>query len=74
MLPSHLWQRYCKLVCGIKLLHQRIITEKDLKYAHELLMQWVYDFELLYYQWKVNQLHLMRPCIHAVVHAARESF
>ncbi|KIL55864.1 hypothetical protein M378DRAFT_90191, partial [Amanita muscaria Koide BX008] len=74
VLPSHLWQHYCKLVCGIRLLHQRVITEDELKRAHDLLTQWEYDFELLYYQRKVNRLHLVRPCIHAVVHAARETY
>ena len=61
VLPSHLWQHYCKLVCGIRLLHQRVITEEDLKIAHNLLTQWEHDFELLYYQRKVDRLHLVRP-------------
>lgn len=74
VLPSNLWQHYCKLICGIRLLHQRVIVEEDLKNAHCLLMQWEHDFELLYYQRKVNRLHLVCPCIHAVVHAARETF
>jgi hypothetical protein len=74
VLPSHLWQHYCKLVCRIRLLHQRVITEDELKRAHDLLTQWEYDFELFYYQQKVDRLHLVRPCIHAVVHAARETY
>ena len=74
VLPNHLWKHYCKLVCGIRLLHQRVITEDELKRAHNLLTQWEYDFELLYYQRKVNRLYLVRPCIHAVVHLARETF
>ncbi|KIL54866.1 hypothetical protein M378DRAFT_30089, partial [Amanita muscaria Koide BX008] len=73
VLPNHLWQHYCRLVCGIRLLHQRTITEEELQRAHNLLTKWEIDFELLYYQRQVDRLHLVRPCLHAVVHAARET-
>lgn len=73
VLPGYLWQHYCKLVCGIRLLHQRSITEEELKRAHNLLTEWEINFELFYYQRWANRLHLIRPCLHAVVHAARET-
>jgi hypothetical protein len=38
-----------------------------------LLMEWEINFELLYYQQQVDRLHLVCPCLHAVVHAARET-
>ncbi|KIL54984.1 hypothetical protein M378DRAFT_18358 [Amanita muscaria Koide BX008] len=41
VLPHHLWQHYCRLVCGIRLLHQRVITEEELQRAHNLLTQCV---------------------------------
>jgi hypothetical protein len=73
ILPYHLWTHFCKLVCGIRLIHQRRITENDVKRAHHMLTEWVYGYENLYYGRDVNRLHLVRPCVHAVIHAAQET-
>ena len=73
VLPHHLWKHYCRLVCGIRLLYQRVITEEELRRAHDLLTQWEIDFENLYYQRRVDRLHLVRPCLHALLHVAPET-
>ncbi|TFK66327.1 hypothetical protein BDN72DRAFT_772154 [Pluteus cervinus] len=39
-----------------------------------MLTEWEKDYELLYYQRRTEWLHLVRPCVHAITHAARETF
>ena len=73
ILPYRLWTHFCKLVCGIRLVHQRRITENDVKRAHQMLTEWAYEYELFYYGRDANRLHLVRPCTHAVIHAAQET-
>ncbi|KIL59914.1 hypothetical protein M378DRAFT_84447, partial [Amanita muscaria Koide BX008] len=57
----------------IRLLHQRRITGQQIKRAHELLLDWEYEFEVKYYARLEERLHLIRPCVHAVIHLARET-
>jgi hypothetical protein len=73
ILPHHLWTHFCKLVCGVRLVHQRRITYQQAVRAHDLLNQWEYEFELKYYARDERRLHLVRPSIHAVIHLARET-
>jgi hypothetical protein len=73
ILPNHLWTHFCKLVCGIRAIFQRRITNEQVQVAHEMLNQWEKEFEEKYYAQEVSRLHLVRPCVHAVTHAARET-
>lgn len=41
--------------------------------AHQYLNEWELEFEVFYYQRQVSHQHLVRPCIHAVLHLARET-
>lgn len=72
VLPKKYWQNFCKLVYGIRILHQRKISLKLLKAAHQALIDFVLEFEALYYQRRVNRIHFVRPCIHTLIHAAPE--
>lgn len=73
VLPHHLWLHLCKLICAVRLLHQRRITGAQIKRAHKLLLEWEDEFELKYYARREDRLHLVRPCIHALMHLARET-
>ncbi|KIL54615.1 hypothetical protein M378DRAFT_134374 [Amanita muscaria Koide BX008] len=73
VLPHHLWTHFCKLVCGIRLVHQRRITYQQAVRAHNILNEWEYEFELKYYARDERRLHLVRPSVHAVIHLARET-
>ncbi|KDQ52675.1 hypothetical protein JAAARDRAFT_198028 [Jaapia argillacea MUCL 33604] len=72
ILPEKYWRHYCKLVFAIRLLHQRRITASELRHAHTLLIEFVRDFELLYYQRREDRLHFCRQSIHALTHLAPE--
>ena len=63
---------YCKLVAGVRLLHQHLITKQQLVHGHTLLLQFVTEFEELYYQCKASRLHFCRQSIHALLHIGPE--
>lgn len=73
VLPHHLWHHFCKLVCSVRLVHQRRITYQQAVRAHHILNEWETEFELKYYARDERRLHLVRPSVHAVVHLARET-
>ncbi|OBZ71428.1 hypothetical protein A0H81_08373 [Grifola frondosa] len=72
-LPRTYWRNYCKLVHGIHLIHQPKITADQLREAHKLLIEFVEEFEILYYQRNVDRLHFVRQSIHALTHLSPES-
>lgn len=72
ILPSKYWKNYCKLVHGVRVLIQRRISGAQLRGAHSHLIQFVEEFENLYYQRRVDRMHFCRPCIHTLLHACTE--
>lgn len=68
ILPRQYWMNFCKLVRGIRLLHQRSISSSQLIEGHQLLVQFVLEFEELYYQRKASRIHFCRQSIHALLH------
>jgi hypothetical protein len=72
ILPDKYWQNLCKLVRGIRLIQQRSITKAQLLEAHGLLVQFVLEFEELYYQRKAYRLHFCRQSVHALLHLVPE--
>ena len=74
ILPEPYYSHFCRLVQAARIIHQRAISEEQLLVVHELLLQWVIDFELLYYQRNPDRLHFVRPCVHSLTHLARETY
>ncbi|KII89767.1 hypothetical protein PLICRDRAFT_564772 [Plicaturopsis crispa FD-325 SS-3] len=72
VLPEKYWKNFCRLVWGVRLIHQRSITAQELGWAHKALMEFCEEFELLYYQRRTDRLHFVRPCIHTTSHLAPE--
>jgi hypothetical protein len=73
ILPDKYWRNYCKLVFGIRIIHQYTIETTDLCQAHQALVEFAVEFEQLYYRRQVNRLHFVRPSIHGVLHLAPEA-
>ena len=73
ILPEKYWRHFCKLVFGIRILHQRRIMSQQLRQAHTALIAFVNEFELLYYQRKSSRLHFVRQSIHLLIHIAPET-
>lgn len=72
ILPDKYWRHFCKLVKAIRLLHQRRIIREQLRQAHQLLVQFVEEFELIYYQRRADRIHFCRQSLHALLHIAPE--
>ncbi|KAF8870455.1 hypothetical protein BD779DRAFT_1455409 [Infundibulicybe gibba] len=72
ILPQRYWQNFCKLVYGIRLLHQRNISRAQLQDAHKAIKNFYYEFESIYGQRRVDRLHFIRPFLHALLHIASE--
>jgi hypothetical protein len=72
ILPEMYWENFCKLVYGIRIIHQHEIATCDLRQAHEALIGFVTEFEELYYQRRTDRIHFVRPVLHGVLHLAPE--
>ena len=51
---------------------QRRITGNQAKDAHSYLVQFVEEYENIYYQRQVNRLHFARPSLHSLLHTGPE--
>ena len=73
VLPAAYYRHYCKLVVGVRIMYQRTISCDQLRLAHQLLLEWVLEFEHIYYQRKTERLHFVRQCVHSLVHLVPEA-
>ncbi|KAF8078225.1 hypothetical protein FPV67DRAFT_1557598 [Lyophyllum atratum] len=56
------------LVHGIRIIHQCSISRSQLQEAHWYLQEFHEEFEVLYCQRRTDRIHMMRPCVHALLH------
>ena len=73
VLPELYYSHFCMLVRAVRIIHQRTISREQADEAHQLLLQWVLDFEKLYCDRKPERLHFVRQCVHSLTHLARET-
>ena len=73
VLPEPYYRHYCKLMVAVRIMYQREIHPEQLPLAHQFLLEWVRDFELLYYRQKTDRLHFVRQCVHSLVHLVPEA-
>ncbi|KAF8810988.1 hypothetical protein BYT27DRAFT_7253126 [Phlegmacium glaucopus] len=72
ILPQKYYQNFCKLVFGMRIVHQHHITVEALVKAHASFLEFACKFEVLYYQRLTERLHFVRPSIHGVTHLVPE--
>ncbi|KAF8154953.1 hypothetical protein B0H34DRAFT_660517 [Crassisporium funariophilum] len=72
VLPKKYWKNFCKLVRGVHIIMQRRITGKQAQEAHSYLVQFVEEYEHIYYQRRMDRLHFARPCLHTLLHTGPE--
>ncbi|KAL4247499.1 hypothetical protein ABKN59_008565 [Abortiporus biennis] len=73
VLPDKYWRHFCRLVAGIRVFLQHRIQREQLLEAHLNLVQFVEEYELLYYQRNKNRLHFCRQSIHLLIHVSPET-
>ncbi|KAG6875424.1 hypothetical protein C0992_003906 [Termitomyces sp. T32_za158] len=73
ILPHLYWKNFCKLVAGIRIFLQRHMTGSQIAQGHSLLIQFIEEYETLYYQRRVDRLQVCRPSVHTLSHLASET-
>jgi hypothetical protein len=74
VLPEKYWMNFCKLVYGMRIIFQHETSTEELKKAHDALLEFCVEFEVLYVQRRSERLHFVRQSIHAITHLAPETF
>jgi hypothetical protein len=74
LLPQNFYYHFCKLVFATRVVHQHHKFKDNLLAAHQAFLEFVHEFEILYYECKLTCLHFVRPCIHALTHIVPEHF
>ena len=74
VLPQPYYSHFCKLVRGIRIIYQHCISDDQILMAHDLLLQWCLEFEIIYVERKPERLHFVRQCVHSVTHLAKETY
>lgn len=82
LLPGLLWglqkpvyySHFCKLVAGVRVALLLTIPMSQRQRAHALLLEFVQEFELLYYQRRTDRLHFVRQSLHSLIHLIPESW
>ncbi len=59
ILPDIYWRHYCKVVHGIRTIHRPVIHQESLARALQLLLEFVLEFETLYYQRDMARFHFI---------------
>lgn len=72
ILPHKYWKNFCKLVMAARIFHQRRISRKQVMAAHRLMVDFVLEYEEIYYQAKESRLHFCRQSMHALLHIGPE--
>ena len=73
VLPEKYWTNFCKLVYGMHTILQHETAANDLAKAHHSLLEFCYEFEVLYCQWHPDRLHFVQQSIHALTRLAPET-
>ena len=73
VLPTIYYHHFCKLILAVCIINQHKIRINDLKRAHQALVEFAHEFEVLYYQRRTDRLHFVRQSIHALTHLAEEA-
>ena len=73
LLPLRYWRNFCKLVRAIQLLHRHSIKSEQVKEAYTLMCDFHREFELIYGERRIDRIHFIRPCLHALIHIPLET-
>ncbi|KAJ6529004.1 hypothetical protein B0H19DRAFT_889358, partial [Mycena capillaripes] len=73
ILPDPEWRHLCKGVSVIRCFNQYKILAEQLIRCHKLAIEFIGEFETLYYQGKPERIHFVRQSVHAMSHLAPET-
>ncbi|TFK86309.1 hypothetical protein K466DRAFT_493052 [Polyporus arcularius HHB13444] len=73
ILPPDLYDHFCTLVAGVRVVLQHVQHPEQLPQAHANLVEYVTRFEDIYYDRRAERLHFVRPCLHTLLHVVPET-
>ncbi|KAF9019797.1 hypothetical protein BDZ89DRAFT_1116600 [Hymenopellis radicata] len=71
-LPRVYWKNLCKISYGIDIIHSHTIPPDELLNVYQKLREAVLEYELIYYQRRLDRLHFVTQCVHGMTHMAPE--
>jgi len=74
VLPPRYYQNFCRLVACVRIVMQRKLSRDDIQTAHTHAVQFVEEYEQLYYQRRSDRIHFCVSAIHTLLHLALETF
>jgi hypothetical protein len=73
ILPDAEWRHLCKGVCVIHCFNQQKIPMEQLVKCHKLAIEYVAEFETLYFQGMPERIHFVRQSVHHMTHLGPEA-
>ncbi|KAH8913872.1 hypothetical protein BT69DRAFT_1202447, partial [Atractiella rhizophila] len=73
VVPEPYYTNYLKIVSAIRILRKRDISSVELDLAEKHIIEYVEEFEQLYYQNDIERVHFCRPSLHKMLHHAPQA-
>jgi hypothetical protein len=73
ILPDAEWHHLCKGICVIRCFNQQKILMNQLIKCHKLAIEYVAEFETLYFQGMPERIHFVRQSVHQMTHLGPEA-
>jgi len=73
ILPERFWRHLCRLAKALRTVLSQEVVSADLSDAHKHFLLFAREFELLYYQRRIDRIHFVRQSIHAFTHLVPET-
>ncbi|KAJ6490663.1 hypothetical protein C8R47DRAFT_1071048 [Mycena vitilis] len=73
LLPHEYWRHYCKGVAALRCFGQYRIPKEELIRCHKLAIEYIADFETLYFQGMPERIHFIRQSVHSFSHLGPEA-
>ncbi|KAJ7334932.1 hypothetical protein DFH08DRAFT_632607, partial [Mycena albidolilacea] len=73
ILPDAEWRHLCKGICVIRCFNQQKIPMDQLIKCHKLAIEYVTEFETLYFQGMPERIHFVRQSVHQMTHLGPEA-
>ncbi|KAJ7745021.1 hypothetical protein DFH07DRAFT_749135 [Mycena maculata] len=72
ILPDPYWRHFCKGVNIIQCFHQHKIPTEQIIERHKLAIEYIVEFETLYFQGMPERIHFVRQSVHVMSHLGPE--
>lgn len=72
VLPDRIWQSFCKLARAMRMTYQYRTPHDQVAHMNKLFLEFMVEFEAMYYRRQPDRVHFVRQSIHVLCHTASE--